>query len=318
MLSLLLAFFVNFSLAQSQNECGFIDLRNESLGANRDQGEISWCYAFSSADLLGYRFQTNEKFSAADVALGHNQGVIPSIIKRIQDLFIKRKDHETWSMPYQTGFSKIALQRALNTGSCPESVFPSENWIKHDAVKGTIKVTLKEAMLDVAKLKDLTTAGLQLADLPFWYELPNITPEIFYETVKSYHRLHIFPRLRSLACEGNRTPYPENPEVTMKFRSARIFKTIDEQLQKNNPVLLDYGSDILRDHTIRRIKLSSLHTSLILGRRWNQGSCEYLIRDSHGTDCEGYDPVYQCESGNLWIPGENLHRNMTSIVYIEP
>ena len=103
-----------------EKDCSDLDLRNDILGTVRDQGKISWCYAFTASDMLAYTFDKTERISAADIALNYNE----SLIGRIMDVFTSNGN------PHETGFNKVALDKAMKDGYCPESVFPSEQWTK--------------------------------------------------------------------------------------------------------------------------------------------------------------------------------------------
>jgi hypothetical protein len=65
------------------------------------------------------------------------------------------------------------------------------------------------------------------------------------------------------------------------------------------------------------------HVSTVLGRRYDKRKqeCQYLVRDSFGSNCEQYrlgDNVRECHEGYLWIP-ENVFMDMiASISYVVP
>jgi len=81
---------------------------------------------------------------------------------------------------------------------------------------------------------------------------------------------------------------------------------------------VDYDARILVNKHHRGISLNELHTSGIVGRRWNseKKSCEFLIRDSYGEQCTDYDPSYDCEDGYVWLNELLIYPNLTSIVYL--
>ncbi len=51
----------------NERDCSGLNLQNDTLGAVRNQGKISWCYAFTASDMLSHTFD-KEQISAADVA----------------------------------------------------------------------------------------------------------------------------------------------------------------------------------------------------------------------------------------------------------
>jgi hypothetical protein len=302
----------------TKSECSPIDIRNSSLGAPRNQHEVSWCYAFAASDLLDFYYPKNEKISAADMATRYNTHGIARVMKFFIDIFSRISGTERYRLQHMTGFSKIALEMALENGSCPESVFPSESWVKVQNGQRS-NVPLKQAMLDVFTIRKEILKGMKLAQLPFHYEFENVSRERFYNIVKSNIKNRIFNKFRLAACENKRESYAVAPEVIMKIRNSKIFKKIDEKLSANEPALIDYVALVLLDHTNSKFSVDELHTSILVGRQWNDqtNSCEYLIRNSYGESCEKYDPSLKCENGHLWVSQDDIYRNMTSTVYLK-
>ena len=61
-----------------------------------------------------------------------------------------------------------------------------------------------------------------------------------------------------------------------------------------------------------------MHTTLLIGRRYSTENqeCQYLIKNSKGTDCSEYDHRHQCEYGNIWVSESSLYGAMISYDYI--
>ncbi len=90
---------------------------------------------------------------------------------------------------------------------------------------------------------------------------------------------------------------------------------------KPTPVGIHYCVDVLRKldavgvksdngkHT-ERLCSDGLHASSIIGRRSNRGQCQYLIKNSWGSSCSGYDPRTECEGGKLWVDARALINNV--------
>ena len=76
----------------SQKDCFPLDLRNENLGQVRNQHQVSWCYAFTAADMLGFTFDEQEKVSAADIAIGYNETKVGLFVRWLDLNVIHRKD----------------------------------------------------------------------------------------------------------------------------------------------------------------------------------------------------------------------------------
>ena len=120
LIALLISFTVSAYIKTPEPECSSVDLRNETLGPIRNQGEISWCYAFTAADVLQHTFGLNEIISPADLAISYNTTPVGQII----DIFTNH------GPLHQTGFNLVTFKKAMEEGHCPEDIFPSEKWIK--------------------------------------------------------------------------------------------------------------------------------------------------------------------------------------------
>lgn len=289
-----------------ETECSPLDLRNETLGDVRNQGKVSWCYAFAGADMLAHTFNLPEKISAADIALNYNE----SLVGRILDIFLDNGN------PHETGFNKFSLQKAMKDGYCPESVFPSERWIKVTGDKEE-SVTLREAIdliVSLHKNRKLYTEKT----LPFYFKFKNVGPSEFYSVLQNKKPRQVFNDLRHAACSRDRMSFDTRWKVKMTLRHENIFWRLNEQLDVGRPVGLDYDARILENRDHRGVKLSELHTSAIVGRRWNPEAraCEYLIRNSYGKECNRYDPRYECKDGHQWLGESQIYGSMTSIVYM--
>lgn len=307
-----------------QDKCSQIDLRNDVLGHVRDQGAISWCYAFAGADMLNYTFNEHEKISAADVAIGYNQTNIGLFMRWLDINLLHRNDTTIRGEAHQTGFNKKSLMNTLKTGWCPESVFPSEKWTKVSrTTNGWVEeqVLLGPAMLDIQKLHQIRRS-LTPDNIPYYFKFKNVGINEFTKMVKSNFINSFYFELRKNVCKDDRHPFEHKKDVKMVIKNPWIFNNLSKELERGNVVGLDYDSRVLDNTSNHSLGVNQLHTSVIVGRRWNQerSTCEYLIRNSHGEQCQGeYDPTIECDFGNLWLSEDQIYRNMTSIVYmVEP
>ncbi len=310
-----------FSYVPTQEkDCQAVDLRNEILGKVRNQGPIAWCYAFSAADMLNEHYQISEKISAADLAIGYNKSNIGLFMRWLDANLISRKDPDIKNEAHQTGFNKKALLEAMENGWCPESVFPSEKWVKVSLTQSGIKqqeVDLKEAMKDISLLYE-KRKSLTLENLPYYYQFKNVDAQIFLKLLDSKFLAGFYFKLRDQVCSQDRIAFDRPSKVKMIFKSPKIFNHVSRQLTLGKVVGLDYDSRILKDSSTRGFKINHLHTSIILGSRWNPEakSCEYLIRNSWGEDCGKYDPRYECQEGHVWLAESRIYPTMTSLVYM--
>lgn len=106
---------------------------------------------------------------------------------------------------------------------------------------------------------------------------------------------------------------------------SNVSKELSELLDKPNPqpVAIAYCSDVLDnkekksiDKSGKRNDCTGPHVSVVVGsRKQESGKCEYLIRNSYGTSCNGYD--WPCEEGQIWVDGEALGSNTESLIWLD-
>lgn len=327
---LLTLFISQLALAEAyqkteQKFCTDIDLRNDKLPQIRDQKQVSWCYAFTAADILAHTYNLPEMASAADVAINYNRSDLALFMRWLRQTFGERPDQgeaEIFMMPHQTGFNKIALDRGMRDGYCPERVFPSDSWVKmtRDGEKwNESQIDLKTAMLEIyglLKNKD----RLKSDTIPFYYYFKNVeSPEDFLKIVKTQTPSTFYAGLRDEVCKFDRIKFRRRFQSVMYIKDPGIFVSLNKQLNRSRLVGIDYDSRILSDRRNNSIKISEMHTSSIVGRRWNHSAkeCQYLVRDSHGNQCSRYDTSYECLGGQVWLSERLLYPNLTSLVYIE-
>ena len=324
-LFLLILFLCQFAYAgmipTPQEQCSPIDLRDNSLGEVRNQKKISWCYAFSGADLLNYYLNDPSKISAADMAITYNQTKAGKLVRWLDLNIISRNNENVRQSAHQTGFTKIALNTVLKKGVCPEEVFPSEAWtkvIKTPQGDITQQVNLDQAMLDIARLH-LRRKTLSNENLPYYFKFKNVDQKQFLNIVKASTLGEVYTNLANGACADHRVTIEVPEKIKMIFRHPGLIKHISSNLEKSNVVAFDYDSRILKDKNSKGVKIGELHTSLIVGRRWNQSTkaCEFLVRNSWGGGCLRYDSSYDCENGHIWLSEKALYKSSTSIVYID-
>lgn len=304
-----------------QNKCTDIDLRSEILGEVRNQKNVSWCYAFSAADMLTSHYGLSEKVSAADIAINYNDSDMGNLIRWVRTTF-RLGDEETFMMPHQTGFNKVALERGMRDGYCPERIFPSESWTKmtrsgNDWIES--KIDLRPAMLEIFALLK-RQKELNVENLPVYFHFKNVeSPDEFLALLKTSTHHNFYGKLRNSVCMHDRIKFQKSYPAFMHVKDAKLFSTVNKELDKQNIVGLDYDSRILKDSNNRSIRVDEMHTSSFVGRRWSASAneCQYLVRNSYGEACNRYDLSYECQDGNIWLNESQLYPNMTSIVYLQ-
>lgn len=300
--------------------CSTVDLRAE-MGPVRSQGDVGWCYANAAADLLSYRYREELKgkqVSAISVALEYNA-----------NLFFM----DAWG---EGGSSALAVLTYLKSTSRHNSLCLQT---ADDLVMSRgLKASLGEKLEAFKKLKilfdDYVKDRSRLQPFVEHWQMLRQSDSVLFTIPKE--------RLFQILAKSDKDSYPmmikaelcKNRSVTvdsddvgvggtshwLPFVSQNdVIDTINRQLNKRNILGVSYYASILNSAETPT-KRGSEHASVLIGRRWNKDAyrCEYLIRNSWGPRCNGYNNKnIQCESGNFWISETDLKRTLFSVTYLE-
>lgn len=292
---------------QSENDCKAIDLRPH-FGPPRSQGNIGWCYANATADVISYHYRHELKHPASAIAIALNFNY-----------------HWLADNMREGGFMFLALQNAFRTGVCPQ-FFDQEIM-----TKGNQK-SLREKLNFILHLKDKLDAGEDQ------YVHDQIVSSQKAGSVLKYFRVHDLMTLIALSdrnrvlgnisdsfCAGNRHRFAKPAKVNWSTKypfnlKGKILKELNQALDQSIPVGIAYFAGFFEDDAAPH-NSANRHMSVVVGRRFDPKTltCEYLIRNSYGTNCHSYkNPRLKdkCEKGNIWVDRETLKRNLYGVTYL--
>ncbi len=275
------------------DQCSSVDLRNH-FGPVRDQGEIGWCYAFATADFIGYKIGVD--VSAVDLAIN----------------YLAEKQRSTAPSDDGKGGSLLGLIDQVNRiGICKESDSPSNLFSNSDGnewFRSVLKNTWDESWLGqlfnqcVGSESSSSCQGehdkLDQQGLPGQKTWPESS--LYGQNSKKCKDKKLRVHLPEPKCY-----YKVSGDDN--FQSLVIDKELTAKIAK--PIYLSYHNSFL----MIKSPDNDAHDSLIVGRRLNAGVCEYLIRDSYGPDCKQRNSKFKCENGNIWIPKELLFQHVKKI-----
>jgi hypothetical protein len=105
---------------------------------------------------------------------------------------------------------------------------------------------------------------------------------------------------------------------------------ISQTLAKSLPIEVSICSQVLRNPSSKPsadFKSRCMrHSVLVVGSRSTQGQCQYLVRDTYGTEsCRRkrngepwYHPSLECQNGQVWVPAQALMSNTWGMTRISP
>lgn len=296
-----------------ERHCTSVDMR-EALGPNRDQGNMGWCYANTTADLLSYRFRDElrgERVSSGYIALAFN--------------------HTYFQQPNSEGGNVwLAAYMAQREGVCLEDV-------EEKILSSGPRFKLKQKLSGLLYLKqhfDETDGQSLDGDLAKYYgkydsALLTMPRGDLRRLFKFSSRHNVAKKFADYMCRGQKV-FPD--KVTNTYVDSRwlylgstrpLLLQIHHQLDLANIIGINYYADFF-DYDNAPKTPEGRHASSIVGRRWNKEkkTCELLIRNSWGDRCTGYKAASLkepgvCDKGNIWVSEKVLGKYLTSIVWLK-
>lgn len=273
------------------------NLRNKALGKPWDQGTTKWCYASAAADLLTYKL--GKRISPMDVAISYENEFWGQYLKM---------------MSGGSGFSKDAIQAvAKRGGACLEADLRSED-------PAVMDWGARIAKLADAKQKKISPFEAVSPLVICEGIVPGFVP-VFRQFMDAYHNTMSTEKLNILSqrsCTSRISIEKLKVQTSAPGASpGELTKMLDEQLTKKNIASIGYNSAILLNKDNESSEMP--HESTVVGRRFNlkKRECEYLIRNSLGTEAQGYDPSYEEDQGNLWVPKSVIEKVIEDVTYVE-
>lgn len=292
------------------NVCGDnVILESDEVNLNnvRNQDSVGWCYAYTAADLLSFKFK--KRISAV------------SLYKSGQEIAKDIKD------PVGNGGDigdSIRSYIAKNNGLCLEEDLPSSDFkfcldrYYSDFLNNLLTV-VNENRLD-AELN---------ANQCFRHDLEAAFPGVNVAFIKSHgNRKELIESLYNQQCKKISLKNVKVQTATLYIErspASVLLKNIDDQLSKGNLIGIGYDYNKLNGD-----ESSGGHASVLVGRRTNpdSGACEYLVRNSWGKECnlyegEGLSCHKNCDgngcrySGHFWVSSDRLANSLFDVTYLK-
>lgn len=305
----LVVFFTNGAAENralaSDDSCTPVDLRGPKLGPVRHQDSLKWCASFAAADLLSYRL--GQKISAVDLPLHQPK----YLAQKIWDKIVPPKNQI--KMAKKGEDPTVLIKESQQRGWCLEKDLPSEDNTLGWYASLFWEISLLKYTLDAGEPFEKERACRYLNTA-----FPGLNYETALKTLEEASLGTYYSALANQSCKNrihdSKLIMEEKKLNLLRTNKEEIRNAIDQQLNKNNIVGVNYHSGIFKDS--EAISITANHTGLIVGRRLNPVTltCEYLIRNSWGRSCSYYTG-YECEEGNIWFPINTLMNNLGNLFY---
>lgn len=275
-----------------ESSCPTIDLRSR-LGAIRNQQDLRWCYGYTAADLVTYQLQKNNQQMFIPDA-GIDQQV--SAFQMVAEYQSGRAGQSLVSSQRTGGFTADTLQQVFSSARiCTEAQIRSV---------GGSRSAFLQSLKDMAKQR---FSGVEIEPGKKSAELARINTEreVVEEELNRICTTPLHDLLKVDSLRDNNRTSPKDPSSIPK---QEFGDKIRRALAEGDIIGVDYfasflvanGSDASADH--------SRHASSIVGQRFMNGKCHYMLRNSWGPNCNLYVEPYksQCRNGVIYVEEEQF------------
>jgi hypothetical protein len=283
----------------------------------RNQGPIGWCYAFTASDLISV--EMGKPVSALHASTIHNRQIFNTSNLRATMENRRKAYPPAYDEVYEGGDSdEVIRQVQKQSWICSEDSLPSnrEKTVLVDELIWNLEQLKKEShrmvyqsdhlcseVSNVLKPFNLSSADVDTILTSALSDDLNLTMDQFVRSACT-EKLKNIPEMKVRKVK--------RPEFNDVIGVKEYMNEINSALEKGKPISFDYN--------LAGIKKGSdgLHASVIMGRRWKNGKCEYKVRNSWGDTCLLYLPEIECNKseGAYWLSAEKLFSSSNNFTYI--
>lgn len=320
------------SLKVSQKECTPTDVRDhhphlkEHFSTPQDQDSVGWCYAYAAADLLSV--EAGEPVSAIHVSAIYNKQVTRRpVLKfgyKVRDLIIEPRFEEV----YVGGFMTDALKDAIKAKKvCSDKNLPYYSIYSveaSDLIKSieAVKKSYKEASISEAKACEMLDTRLGISMLGVFADRDKVLKSLLNDEMNA-----AFENLIRENCKERMITLRDMKvkELSMPPKSydRNIGPSYDKEIknylkQVNN--VLNSGKPLSISYNVKHISVKNGgHASTVMARRWNNGRCEYKIRNTWGHSCALYKKNVECNEseGTYWVNDELFFKMAKGLAFVD-
>lgn len=321
---LILALFSFNAFAITQSECGSMDIRekNRTIAKNqalkehfstpRNQDSLGWCYAFAAADLISA--EVGQPVSSLHASLIFNTSLENSNTRHTNDRAQKKaflNNEARLRYIYEGGSLSASLKTIIAEKQvCYEKNLPFDNHKGKTTIELLMQLESLKMKIDARNMNEFLICGELNRILPE-FGLYNLTADNI-EVAEKLIDTQINAAMEQIVESSCKKQIQLPPiEVRSLLPNPNYMKDINTMVSTGKAVAINYD---IKDVTAQ----SGRHVNLITGRRWNNGRCEYKLRNTWGKSCSLFNPGIDCikEEGSFWVPEEFVRQKTTAATYL--
>lgn len=294
-----------------------------------NQDSIGWCYGFVASDLISAEIR--KPVSAFHTSAIYNEKVENSFFPRIRYKVSNFFKYGLDDNVYEGGWVKEAIESVnQNRKVCLEKDLSFD--INHYASTQTMILELEKLKVIVEK-SACKGSCMSLHNFISKHSLNNLLPNELYAILLSNNINIALNKIIEEHCGRRQVQVPHFKIYTLRKPRLRISKnpTSLDSSDLNNRIKsyfskinshFDTGKPLGIEYDISHVTQSDgMHASVLVGRRWNNGRCEYKIRNTWGKSCDNYHrrKISECnkQEGSFWVTDQKLHEMANNIIYIK-
>lgn len=294
----LILFILLSSSAYALDNCSPVSIDTKFMPKNNNQGDLNWCFAWASTDLISYYEQ--EQLSAYDFASQY-----------LYKLSKYSDSNEVKNLTSVGGDVSQALILVLKSkrGLCLEkdTDYADGDWEK------VSKMLIELGDPDTKIKTVICEKGYQKSE-PF-NDMSKTVVKIL-DQLSSNRKLSALMDVSCIQRYKFKNKYGVGSVKIENASPAYIMKKLDALLDSNTPATANYDSNMIVNGPDYK-KVTIDHASTVIGRRFNPETkqCEYLLKNSWGDGCPRKE-TFKCSDGNYWIPADTLKNNIGDLNWL--
>lgn len=312
---LFFSFTVSAQSVLNQENCTSTDIREtnpkirdnatlrEHFSTPRNQDSIGWCYAFSASDFL--TAEIGVSVSALHTSILYNSAAYNSPERR-EDAENHLRSNGRFKEVYESGWPNKAINDVIAKGwVCSEADLPFDVDRPYD-IKEMIDYLESKKHLANPYYKNALCheVNLKLKD----YSLAFQDVEAIVDSMMNQNLNQTLEVFAEKACKNRITDIPKIDLTWVdknRHQPQDFLAKINQNINSGSPVQISYQPKF-----VSTLSGDGYHASMVIGRRWRNGRCEFNIRNSWGKLCATYKPGIECnrDEGTFWMSETDLMR----------
>ncbi|MBL7669007.1 MAG: hypothetical protein JNM39_00855 [Bdellovibrionaceae bacterium] len=335
---------ISFANATEAKDCSDRDLRSR-FGKVRDQGP-SWCYAYTVADLFSEAngLSLSNPVSPLDVGVTYISAQQREVNEAVSLIHVEDEYARDYSKrPPASIYNGIYPDKRRNGNfGMAAALYLRKNRLCTEEQAPTMDEFSSSKPIDFENKLAGTGAIAQEGEMTFLQRVINIRIEQFREAApvvaqcrslsqtlnqtllqadlaKALNNFAMEKLKNSLELSCKNSRLSREIQIHTKGNSEKSFRgDAKKLLDRHRPFEIGYDFCGLAK---REVSTGCVHSSIVVGRKYEDGVCQMLVRNSHGENCTQFEGLnVKCAEdspGYFWVNEDLLDKTVSEYHWIE-